>query len=122
MKKDTAAEIINRLMKPGHPVRQADVLAAGLPAGWSRQISRASLDAADGTAALLSAHDLADRLLSAGKDRAALALREAIRGTPPSTRQPPASEQDPAERTARITRRLPGIDGVSIDEFLKGDR
>lgn len=130
MKKDTAAEIINQLMKPGHPVRQADVLAAGLPPGWSLDISRASQAAADGTAALLSAHDLADRLLSAGKDRAALALREAVRGgtatakprparereaTPPSVTPQAQTRED--RREARVQARLRNMRGIPIEGF-----
>jgi hypothetical protein len=116
--KATAAERIAELMRPGHPVRAADVARAGLPPGWARDISRASTAAADGTAALLSAHDLADRLTSTGKARAALALREMVRGSDRVTRRPAASEQDPVERKKRITARL---DGVPLEEFDPSD-
>lgn len=117
MDREEVARRVADLMKPGHPVRRADVDRAGLPSAWATDISRASQAAVDGTAAVLAADSLAERFTSAGRGRAALALRQMVRG---SDRRPPRDE-NPEARTARIARRLEGIDGVGIDDFLRGE-
>ena len=105
---------IAALMRPGHPVRRADVERADLPGPWAREISRASSASPDGTSARLAASDLAEQFSAVGnKGRAALALREKIRG---SDRRAPKNE-DPTVRRERITRRLEGIDGDPIESF-----
>jgi len=115
--RDEVARRLADLMRPGHPVRQRTVIDAGLPHTWTKQVSEASQSAADDAAAVIAATDLAAELTS-GRARVALALQAMVRG---SDRRPPADE-DPETRKVRVSRRLEGLDGVGIDEFLEGKR